>query len=115
LAAERRSKDWTILLLRRPVDVAVLTVPFSGAAALLKQLKSVWRPGTIVIDTTVPLAATVGGAATRVLGVWQGSAAEQTQELLPSGVSLAAAFQNLGAETLFGDEPVDCDVTGVRR
>ena len=91
-------------------DVAVLTVPFSGAAALLKQLKSVWKPGTIVIDTTVPLAATVGGAATRVLGVWQGSAAEQTKELLPPGVSLAAAFQNLGAETLSGDQPVDCDV-----
>src|SRR5260370_6281306 len=88
-------------------DVAVLTVPFSGAATLLKQLKNVWKPGTIVIDTTVPLAATVGGAATRVLGVWQGSAAEQTKELLPSGVSLAAAFQNLGAETLGGDEAVD--------
>src|SRR2546427_4419379 len=91
-------------------DVAVLTVPFSGAAALLKQLKSVWKPGTVVIDTTVPLAATVGGAATRVLGVWQGSAAEQTKELLPASVSLAGAFQNLGAETLAGDEPVDCDV-----
>ena len=91
-------------------DIAVLTVPFSGAAALLKQLKSVWKPGTVVIDTTVPLAATVGGAATRMLGVWQGSAAEQTQELLPTGVSLAAAFQNLGADTLAGDAPVDCDV-----
>src|SRR5712692_4331630 len=91
-------------------DVAILTVPFSGAAALLKQLKSVWKPGTIVIDATVPLAATVGGAATRMLGVWQGSAAEQTKELLPAGVNLAAAFQNLGAEVLAGDEPVDCDV-----
>jgi NADPH-dependent F420 reductase len=91
-------------------DVAVLTVPFSGTAALLKQLKSVWKPGTIVIDTTVPLAATIGGAATRTLGVWQGSAAEQTKELLPPGVSLAAALQNLGAESLVGDEPVDCDV-----
>jgi NADPH-dependent F420 reductase len=91
-------------------NVAVLTVPFSGAAALLKQLKSVWKPGTIVIDATVPLAAAVGGAATRMLGVWQGSAAEQTKELLPAGMSLAAAFQNLGAETLTGDEPVDCDV-----
>ena len=60
-------------------DVVVLTVPFSGQAALLKQLKTVWKPGTIVIDTTVPLAATVGGAATRMLGVWQGSAAEQTK------------------------------------
>lgn len=91
-------------------DIAVLTVPFSGVAALLKQLKSVWKPGTVVIDSTVPLAATVGGAATRVLGVWQGSAAEQTKELLPAGVSLAAAYQNLGAELLAGDEPVDCDV-----
>jgi len=91
-------------------DIAVLTVPFSGVVALLKQLKGAWKPGTIVIDTTVPLAATVGGAATRVLGVWQGSAAEQTKELLPAGVSLAAAFQNLGADVLAGDAPVDCDV-----
>ena len=91
-------------------DVAILTVPFSGVSALLKQLKSVWKPGTMVIDTTVPLAAAVGGAATRVLGVWQGSAAEQTKELLPPGVSLAAAFQNLGAESLAGNEPVECDV-----
>lgn len=91
-------------------DVAVLTVPFSGAAALLKQLKSAWKPGTIVIDTTVPLAATVGGAPTRMLGVWQGSAAEQTKELLPAGVRLAAALQNLGAASLAGDGPVECDV-----
>jgi NADPH-dependent F420 reductase len=91
-------------------DIAVLTVPFSGVVALLKQLKSVWKPGTVVIDTTVPLAASVGGAATRMLGVWQGSAAEQTRGLLPTGVSLAAAFQNLGADTLAGDELVDCDV-----
>jgi 8-hydroxy-5-deazaflavin:NADPH oxidoreductase len=91
-------------------EIVVVTVPFSGQAALLKQLKSAWRPGTIVIDTTVPLAATVGGAATRMLGVWQGSAAEQTRELLPTGVSVVAAFQNLGSEVLAGDGPVDCDV-----
>ena len=91
-------------------EVVVLTVPFSGCAALLKQLKSVWKPGTVVIDTTVPLAATVGGAPTRMLGVWQGSAAEQTKELLPAGLSLAAAFQNLGAQLLSKDENVDCDV-----
>jgi NADPH-dependent F420 reductase len=91
-------------------EIAVLTVPFSGQAALLKQLKSVWKPGTIVIDTTVPLAAAVGGAATRMLGVWQGSAAEAAAELLPAGVSVAAAFQNLSAELLAGDAPVECDV-----
>jgi NADPH-dependent F420 reductase len=91
-------------------DVVVLTLPFPGCAPLLKQMKSVWKPGTVVIDTTVPLAATVGGAATRMLGVWQGSAAEQTRELVPAGVSVAAAFQNLGAELLLKDAPVDCDI-----
>ena len=91
-------------------DVAVLTVPFSGQAALLKQLKGVWKPGTIVIDTTVPLAASVGGTPTRMLGVWQGSAAEAAKELLPQGVSIAAAFHNLGAELLTGDTAVECDV-----
>lgn len=91
-------------------EVAVLTIPFSGQAALLKQLKSVWKPGTIVIDTTVPLAAATGGAATRMLGVWQGSAAEAAKELLPNGVSIAAAFHNLSAELLEGDAPVECDV-----
>src|SRR5260370_24292989 len=42
-------------------DIAVMTVPFSGVVALLKQLKSVWKPGTTVVDTTGPLAATVRG------------------------------------------------------
>jgi NADPH-dependent F420 reductase len=91
-------------------EIVVLTVPFTGAAALLKQLKGAWKPDQIVIDTTVPLAATVGGAATRMLGVWQGSAAEQTRELLPKEIPLAAALQNLGAELLAGDTAVDCDV-----
>jgi 8-hydroxy-5-deazaflavin:NADPH oxidoreductase len=91
-------------------DVAVLTIPFAGAPTLLKSLKGVWKPGTVVIDTTVPLAASVGGAPTRMLGVWQGSAAEQTKEFLPAGVSLAAALHNLGAELLASDAPVDCDV-----
>src|SRR4029077_17482499 len=90
-------------------DVAVLTVPFSGQAALLKQLKGAWKPGIVVIDTTVPLAAPVGGCRTRMLGVWHGSAAEAAAELLPAGVSIAAAFQNLGAELLVGDAPLDCD------
>jgi 8-hydroxy-5-deazaflavin:NADPH oxidoreductase len=91
-------------------DVVVLTVPLTGLAGLLKPLKNVWKPGTIVIDTTVPLAASVGGSATHMLGVWQGSAAEAVKELLPQNVSLAAAFHNLGADLLAGDAAVDCDV-----
>ena len=91
-------------------EIVVLTVPFSGMAVVMKQLKTLWKPGQIVIDTTVPLAASVGGSATRVLGVWQGSAAEQTRELLPKEIALAAALHNLGADLLMTDAPVDCDV-----
>jgi NADPH-dependent F420 reductase len=91
-------------------EVVVLTVPFSGHAALLKQLKPHWRPGQILIDTTVPLAAAVGGAPSRMLSVWQGSAAQQTRELVPSSVAVAAAFHNLSAELLAIEGPVDCDI-----
>jgi NADPH-dependent F420 reductase len=91
-------------------NVVVLTVPFVGQAALLKQLKSAFQPGSVVIDTTVPLASGAGGRPTRMLGVWQGSAAQQTAELLPKGIPVAAALQNLSAELLHGANPVECDV-----
>jgi NADPH-dependent F420 reductase len=91
-------------------DLLVLTIPFEGHAALLKQLKPAIRPGSIVVDTTVPLAASVGGRATRTLGVWQGSAAQETAELVPKGISVVAAFHNVGAALLSADGPVDCDV-----
>jgi NADPH-dependent F420 reductase len=91
-------------------DVVVLTVPFAAQAQTLKDLKTAFRPGAILIDATVPLAATIGGRATRVLGVWQGSAAQQAAELAPKGVFVAAAFQNIGAEVLHQDGEIDCDV-----
>jgi NADPH-dependent F420 reductase len=91
-------------------DILMLTVPFEGQATLLKQLKNSITPGSIVIDATVPLAAAVGGRASRPLGVWQGSAAQQAAELVPKGVSVVAAFHNLSAELLNGDDPLDCDV-----
>ena len=92
------------------VDLCVLTVPFDGQAELLKQLKTAFKPGTILIDATVPLAATVGGRPSRVLGVWQGSAAQQSAELVPRNVSVAAAFHNVSADLLNSDGPIDCDV-----
>jgi NADPH-dependent F420 reductase len=91
-------------------DLLLLTVPFAGQAELLKQLKPAIRPGSIVIDATVPLAASVGGRASRTLGVWQGSAAQQTAELVPKGVTVAAAFHNISADLLNSNDDVDCDV-----
>jgi len=58
----------------------------------------------------VPLAASVGGRASRTLGLWQGSAAQETAELVPEGVSVVAAFQNISADALNGDADVECDV-----
>lgn len=91
-------------------DILMLTVPFASQAGLLKQLKPSIAPGSMLIDATVPLAAEVGGRASRTLGVWQGSAAEQAAELVPEEVSVVAAFHNVSGELLAGDEPLDCDV-----
>jgi 8-hydroxy-5-deazaflavin:NADPH oxidoreductase len=91
-------------------DICVLTVPFDAQAALLKQLKPVFKPGTVLIDATVPLAATFGGRPTRVLGVWQGSAAQQAAELAPKTVAVVAAFHNVSADLLSSADALDCDV-----
>jgi 8-hydroxy-5-deazaflavin:NADPH oxidoreductase len=91
-------------------DILMLTVPFAGQASLIKRLKAAMTPGSILIDATVPLAAEVGGRASRTLGVWQGSAAEQAAELVPKDVSVVAAFHNVSADLMGGDNPLDCDV-----
>jgi 8-hydroxy-5-deazaflavin:NADPH oxidoreductase len=91
-------------------DILMLTVPFEGQAAILKKLRSAMTAGSIVIDATVPLAASVGGRASRTLGLWQGSAAQQAAELVPEEVSVVAAFHNLSADLMGGDDPLDCDV-----
>ena len=91
-------------------DLIVLTIPFEVHAATLKQLKPAIRTGSIVVDTTVPLAAAVGGRATRTLGVWQGSAAQQAAEILGKEIHVVAAFHHVGAELLAIEGPVDCDI-----
>jgi 8-hydroxy-5-deazaflavin:NADPH oxidoreductase len=91
-------------------DILMLTVPFESQASVLRQLKLAITAGSILIDATVPLAAGVGGRASRTLGVWQGSAAQQAAELVPDEVSVVAAFHNVSAELLGGNEPLDCDV-----
>lgn len=91
-------------------DILMFTVPFEGQASLLKKLKPAMTDGSILIDATVPLATSVGGRASRTLGIWQGSAAQQAAELVPDEVSVVAAFHNLSADLMGGDNPLDCDV-----
>ena len=91
-------------------EIIVLTIPFEVHSTMLKQLKPALRSGQIVVDTTVPLAASVGGRPTRTIGVWQGSAAQETAELVPEGVAVVAAFHNVSADLVKQSGPVDCDV-----
>jgi NADPH-dependent F420 reductase len=81
-------------------EIVFLTVPFRAQSENLANLREALRPGQILVDCTVPLAAAVSGKATRSLGVWQGSAAQQAQEMVPEGVTVVAAMHTLAASTL---------------
>jgi NADPH-dependent F420 reductase len=89
-------------------EIVLLTVPFRAQSENLNNLQEALRPGQILVDCTVPLAAAVGGRATRSLGVWQGSAAQQAQEMVPEGVTVVAALHSLGAPML-GDPDAELD------
>ena len=92
-------------------DIVLLCVPFRNQSENLTNLKNVLREGQILVDATVPLAAAVSGKATRILGVPQGSAAEQAQEMVPDGVTVVSAMHTLGAPKLADlDEVLDEDV-----
>jgi 8-hydroxy-5-deazaflavin:NADPH oxidoreductase len=91
--------------------VVLLCVPFRAQSENLTNLKGVLRPGQILVDATVPLAAAVSGRATRLLGVPQGSAAEQAQEMVPDGVTVVSAFHTVSAPILADlDHALDEDV-----
>jgi 8-hydroxy-5-deazaflavin:NADPH oxidoreductase len=66
--------------------------------------------GQILVDCTVPIAAAVSGKATRTLGVWQGSAAQQAQEMVPKGVVVISALHTVSAKTLADGGILDEDI-----
>src|SRR5918992_6014948 len=81
-------------------EVVFLCVPFRSQSETLTNLKNHLREGQLLVDATVPLAAAVSGKATRVLGVWQGSAAQQAEEMVPEGVRVVAALHTVNAPGL---------------
>jgi hypothetical protein len=92
-------------------ELVILSVPFRSQSETLHNLRDVLRPGQLVLDATVPLAAAVGGRATRTLGVWQGSAAQQAQEMVPAGVTVLSALHTVSAAVLRDlDHELDEDV-----
>jgi NADPH-dependent F420 reductase len=91
--------------------IVLLCVPFRSQSETLTNLKNVLKPGQILVDATVPLAAAVSGRATRMLGVPQGSAAEQAREMAPEGVDVVSAFHTVSAPLLADlDHELDEDI-----
>ncbi len=95
----------------RAADTVILSVPFRNQSETLAALKGALTPGQLLIDATVPLAAAVSGKATRMLGVWQGSAAQQALEMAPEGVHVVSALHTVSAASLSNlEHPLEQDV-----
>ena len=92
-------------------EVVILTVPLQAQIAILKAVRDHLRPGTVVVDTTVPLEMAIGGRIVHPLTLWAGSAAQQAARYVPQGVDIVAAFHSLSAEILAQvEQPVESDV-----
>jgi len=95
----------------RRARIVILSVPFEHTASTVKSLRPVLTEGQILVSMGVPLAAAIGDGATRTLGLWQGSCAEMVKALVPDGVLVVSAFQNISAHRLRDlDHAVECDV-----
>ncbi|MBV9715751.1 MAG: NADPH-dependent F420 reductase [Solirubrobacterales bacterium] len=81
-------------------EIVILSVPFRSQSETLTNLRQALTPEHLLVDATVPLAAAVSGKATRTLGVWQGSAAQQADEMAPEGVRVVSAFHTVSAALL---------------
>ena len=92
-------------------DVVVVAVPFSGFVPIYKSIADSLRPGAVVIDATVPVEASVGGKATHVFGVWEGSAAQLGKVFVPKETRMCAAFHTVSASAARDfDIPLEGDV-----
>ncbi len=95
----------------RRAPTVILSVPFEHTAGTVKDIRSALAPGQILVSMAVPLATAIGDGAARTVGVWQGSCAELVAGLVPPGVHVVSAFQNVSAHRLQDlAHPVDCDV-----
>lgn len=95
----------------RQAPIVIISVPFEHTAGTVKAIKDVLAEGQIVVSMAVPLATAIGDGAARTIGIWQGSCAELVQTLVPAGVHVVSAFQNVSAHRLRAlEHAVECDV-----
>jgi 8-hydroxy-5-deazaflavin:NADPH oxidoreductase len=90
--------------------VVVVTVPLAAHSQTLKTIRPELDAEKILVDATVPLEVAIGGRVSRVVTLWDGSAAQQAARMAPPGVAVVAAFHSLSADALSRlEEDVDCD------
>ncbi len=95
----------------REAKIIILSVPFEHSASTVKSIKESFAEGQVLVSMAVPLAAAIGDGPMRTLGIWQGSCAEMLASLVPKGVEVVSAFQNVSAHRLQHlDDEVECDV-----
>ena len=87
-------------------DIAVLTVPYSAHAEILKSLKDKLQ-GKVFVDVTVPLDP---DNPTVVKMPPAGSAVQEAQEILGEKVHVVAAFHTVSHIHLIEDRATACDV-----
>lgn len=92
-------------------ETVFVTVPFAGQAEIYRSIAGSISAGSVVCDTTTPLATAVGRPAWQVVTPWEGSAAEQAKVLLPKEIRLVSGFHTIGAEPLRDlEHPLEGDV-----
>lgn len=91
--------------------IVILSVPFEHFTSTVKGVRERLVEGQVVVSMGVPLATAIGDGAVRTVGIWQGSCAELVAALVPAGVQVVSAFQNVSAHRLQAlGESVECDV-----
>ena len=78
-------------------EVVVLCVPFRNQSETLTNLKDALRERPAPGRRHRPAGRRRQRQATRMLGVWQGSAAQQAQEMVPDGVRVVSALHTVSA------------------
>ncbi|HLJ13315.1 MAG TPA: NADPH-dependent F420 reductase [Bryobacteraceae bacterium] len=92
-------------------EIVILAVPIQAQIATLKSVRQNFKPGTMLVDASVPLEIAIGGRLSHPLALWAGSAAEQAARNVPAGVAVVSAFHLLSADLLSRvDTPLDSDV-----
>ncbi|HEX8091813.1 MAG TPA: NADPH-dependent F420 reductase [Blastocatellia bacterium] len=89
-------------------EFVLLTVPFQHAASTLESHAGDFRPGSILIDITVPVTFEKGA---RYVELPEGSASEHLRARLPENIPLVAAFKTEPAHLLADVKArLNCDV-----